>query len=58
MLRYCGVEVWSRNTTSYINNAAQASPADIVYLSGHGYWLKRRPWAPARYAPAKRKRAA
>jgi hypothetical protein len=43
---------------SYLSKALAGLPDDIVYLRGHGYWLKRRPWSRAGYNPVRRKTAA
>jgi hypothetical protein len=42
----------------YLARALAGLPNDIVYLRGHGYWLKRRPWSRADYNPVRRKTAA
>jgi hypothetical protein len=42
----------------YLSRALGELPDDIVYLRGHGYWLKRRPWPRADYSPSRRKTAA
>lgn len=43
---------------SYLSKALAELPDDIIFLRGHGYWLKRRPWPRADYNPVRRKTAA
>jgi hypothetical protein len=42
----------------YLSKALASFPDDIVYLRGHGYWLKRRDCLRADYRPNRRKTAA
>jgi len=41
----------TRNARDHINDALSRLSDEFVYLKGHGYWLRRRPYRLAGYRP-------
>jgi hypothetical protein len=51
MLSKNGIKIWPTRAAIYLSRALRRHPEHIVYLRGHGYWLRNKAYKPANYRP-------